>query len=124
MTSLTPHSGRRRPPTRPGQPGARAQTLRRLEREHVALLLAIAELEAGASPAGPADSVTLRAALLPLLRADLARAQYALGRAASGQYGMCDRCGRPIATRQMELNPAKTRCAICAAPARRGALQA
>ncbi len=98
-------------------PAARAQALRRLEREHVALLLAISELKAGAHEA---ESPELRAALLPLLRSDLARAQYALRRAAAGQFGVCDRCGRPIAARQLELNPATTRCAVCSAQTRRG----
>lgn len=116
MTHLTTHTGRRRPPARASQPGARAQALRRLEREHVALLLAISELEAGAHGA---ESPELRAALLPLLRNDLARAQYALRRAAEGQYGVCDRCGRPLAARRLELNPATTRCPVCAAGARR-----
>jgi RNA polymerase-binding transcription factor DksA len=92
-------------------PGTRAQALRRLEREHVALLLAISELE---STAPDAAEPRLRAALTPLLRADLARAQYALRRAAAGQYGMCDRCGRPLAARLLEVNPATTRCPACA----------
>lgn len=91
--------------------------MRRLEREHVALLLAISELEAGAS-ASEASSPALRAALLPLLRLDLVRAQYALRRAAAGQYGVCDHCAKPVAARQMELNPATTRCPSCSAHAR------
>ena len=117
MTHLTTHTGRRRPPARASLPSARAQALRRLEREHVALLLAISELEAGLPGA---ESSELRAALLPLLRNDLARAQYALLRAAAGQYGACDRCGRPLAARRLELNPATTRCPTCSAGARRG----
>lgn len=117
MTHQTSHTGRRRPFVRANQPGARAQALRRLEREHVALLLAISELEAGARGT---ESPELRAALLPLLRNDLARAQYALRRAAAGQYGVCDHCGRPIAARQLELNPATTRCPACSTHTRRG----
>ena len=117
MTLLTTHTGRRRPPVKASLPGARAQALRRLEREHVALLLAISELEAGARGT---ESPELRAALLPLLRTDLVRAQYALRRAAAGQYGMCDHCGRSVAARQLELNPATTRCPVCSAHARRG----
>ncbi|HEX9039338.1 MAG TPA: hypothetical protein VF808_20320 [Ktedonobacterales bacterium] len=102
--------GRRRPPIKPAQPSGRAQALRRLEREHVALLHAISELESGAR--GP-ENPALRAALLPLLRHDLARASYALRRAAEGQYGVCDRCGRRLALRLLELNPATTRCPAC-----------
>lgn len=116
MTYLTTRIGRRRPTVKASLPGARAQALRRLEREHVALLLAISELEAGSH--GP-ESPELRAALTPLLRSDLARAQYALRRAATGLYGVCDRCGRPVAARLLELNPATTRCPACAAQARR-----
>ncbi len=110
MTYLTIQTGRHRPSVRASLPGARAKALRRLEREHVALLLAISELEAGARGA---ESPELRAALLPLLRHDLARTQYALQRAAAGQYGVCDRCGRAIAAGKLELNPATTRCPAC-----------
>lgn len=119
-SSLAPREGlrlgRRRAPSKPIQPGGRAQALRRLEREHVALLLAISELEAGGR--GP-ESPALRAALLPLLRYDLARASYALRRAATGQFGLCDRCGRPIVARLLDVNPATTRCPACAAQVRR-----
>lgn len=111
------HARRRKAPNRPAQPGARTQALRRLEREHVALLLAISELEAGAR--GP-ESPALRAALLPMLRYDLARTTYALTRAAAGQFGQCDRCGRRLVARLLELNPATTRCPACAAHARAG----
>lgn len=86
------------------------RSLARLEREHVALLLALSELD-GAS--ADAHDSALRAALAPLLRTDLRRTQYALGRADSGQYGACDSCGRLIAARRLELNPATTRCATC-----------
>ena len=110
-------AGRRRAPSRPAQSGGRTQALRRLEREHVALLLAISELEAGSGTESPA----LRAALLPMLRYDLARANYALRRAATGQFGLCDRCGRRLAPRLLDLNPATTRCPACAAHARHGA---
>ncbi|HUY76959.1 MAG TPA: hypothetical protein VMV29_09320 [Ktedonobacterales bacterium] len=100
-----------------------AQALRRLEREHVALLLAMCELEAeqaaaktqatqGATPASARDS--LRAALAPMLREDLRRAQYALARAAQGQYGVCERCGRPIALRRLQLQISATCCEGCA----------
>lgn len=81
----------------------------RLEREHVALLLALSELEA--SDMGT-DSA-LRDALSPLLRSDLRRAQYALSRLDAGLYGMCDRCARPIAARLLNLAPATTRCPTC-----------
>jgi RNA polymerase-binding transcription factor DksA len=127
MMSPTAHAARRGPlatARKASVPGARAQALRRLEREHVALLLAIAELETGASKASKSGSLELRVALLSLLRIDLTRAQYALRRVAAGQYGVCDRCGKRVAARQMDLNPATTRCASCAAQTRRGSLSA
>ena len=101
-----------------------AQALRRLEREHVALLLAMCELEAeqaaakrqtapGATAAQAARD-SLRAALAPMLREDLRRAQYALARAAQGQYGVCEHCGRPIALRRLQLTISATACEGCA----------
>jgi len=95
-----------------------AQAMRRLEREHVALLLAMCELEAeqAAQKRQRAQaSDTLRAALAPMLREDLRRAQYALARAAQGQYGVCERCGRPIALRRLQLQISATCCESCAA---------
>lgn len=94
-----------------------ARALNRLEREHVALLLAISELESATSGQGQQDSA-LRAALLPLLRGDLRRTQYALRRADAGQYGACDGCGGVIAMRRLALNPATTRCSTCETVAR------
>lgn len=95
------------------RPAILSRALGRLEREHVALLLALSELESSAR-AQTSDSA-LRAALAPLLRGDLRRAQYALSRADAGLYGVCDRCGRAIAARRVRLNPATTRCAGCEA---------
>ena len=113
-----------------GERGATiALALRRLEREHVALLLAICELE---DPADPTDatepagapsverpSPAMREALLVLLRDDLNRTQRALALAAQGRYGLCEDCGRPIARRELELSPAMTQCAVCQTQARR-----
>lgn len=98
------------------------QALTRLEREHVALLLAICELE---TPPRTQDDLTgapeVRAALRTLLREDLGRTQHALARAASGHYGTCEDCHRPISRRHLEIKPASTRCSICEAQARRAA---
>ncbi len=106
---------RRRPLAVPSRPAILARTLARLEREHVALLLALSELES--SSVGAPDSA-LRVALAPLLRGDLRRTQYALSRADTGLYGVCDHCGHSIAARRLELNPATTRCSACEARAR------
>lgn len=89
-----------------------AQALRRLEREHVALLLAICELE---GPTGLQESPAMRQALLVLLRDDLSRVQGALALAAEGRYGSCERCGRAITRRELELSPATVRCDACEA---------
>ncbi|HEX6123710.1 MAG TPA: hypothetical protein VFY89_11145 [Ktedonobacterales bacterium] len=116
-----PFASRPRMQTR-GLRGA-SLSLKRLEREHVALLLAIAELEAPTRDA--ADAVggpEVHQALLALLREDLRRTQHALTLAAHGQYGFCEECHRPLSRRTLELKPATTRCAICEAHARRAAL--
>ena len=109
-------STRRKPLAVPSRPATLARSLARLEREHVALLLALSELESSA--VGTAPESALRVALAPLLRGDLRRTQYALGRADAGLYGVCDGCGRSIAARRLELNPASTRCSACEAHAR------
>ena len=106
---------RRRPLAAQSRPSTLARSLARLEREHVALLLALSELDS-ASAAAP--DAALRAALAPLLRGDLRRTQYALSRADAGLYGVCDGCGHAIPARRLELNPALTRCAACDARAR------
>jgi RNA polymerase-binding transcription factor DksA len=89
--------------------------LSRLEREHVALLLAICELE---EPPRPEDDTprAMREALLLLLRDDLRQTQHALALAAKGTYGDCEECHRPLAARLLEQHPALTRCAACSGP--------
>ena len=111
-------SANRRADSRPrvGLVGERGATLglalRRLEREHVALLLAIAELEA---PDAQIDDEThaINEALRPLLREDLRRTQHALTLATQGRYGACEICGQPLSRRQLELAPTTTRCPGC-----------
>lgn len=91
-----------------------ARALSRLEREHVALLLALCELESDASPSqGPTDTPAVRNALRALLQDDLRRAQHALQRAAEGLYGLCESCQHPLPARQLAVNPAATHCAGC-----------
>lgn len=89
-----------------------ALALNRLEREHVALLLAICELED--PPQGDDDTPrAMREALLLLLRDDLRHTQHALALAAQGTYGICEECQRPLAVRLLEQHPALSRCAAC-----------
>ena len=107
----------RRAASRPVRRPSAALALSRLEREHVALLLAICELE---SPNGTdGNSLALREALLPLLREDLRQTQHALARAAQGKYGACEDCNRPLSVRLLELQPSATICPVCQARARR-----
>jgi len=107
----------------PGRGAGITQALRRLEREHIALLLAICELE-GQDAADGADAThparrAMNEALLVLLRGDLARTQHALALAADGRYGACEDCARPLSRRELELMPATTRCPACEAQGRR-----
>lgn len=107
----------RRAGHRPMRRSSMALALSRLEREHVALLLAICELESPDTADG--NSLALREALLPLLREDLRQTQRALARAAQGQYGICEDCNRPLAARLLELKPSATTCPVCEARTRR-----
>ncbi len=127
MPSAVPGAGRgsrklveRRPAGRRVRRSSLALALSRLEREHVALLLAICELESPDSADG--NSQALREALLPLLRDDLRQTQHALGRAGQGQYGVCEGCHRALSARQLELKPSATSCPVCEARARRATL--
>ncbi|HEX8727643.1 MAG TPA: hypothetical protein VF739_03415, partial [Ktedonobacterales bacterium] len=67
-------SPRRKPLAAQSRSATLARSLARLEREHVALLLALSELDATSGSAAP--DAALRAALAPLLRGDLRRTQY------------------------------------------------
>lgn len=108
----------RRASQRRGRRASLALALSHLEREHVALLLAICELE-GPAKADDGNSQVLRDALMPLLREDLRQTQHALSLAAQGEYGCCEDCHKPFTSRQLELRPATTRCSICEARSRR-----
>ena len=84
--------------------------INRLEQEHVALLMALCELEESAD----ADQDALvRGALQALLRDDLRRTQHALSRAAQGTYGVCEVCQQPLSRRHLALAPAMSRCWAC-----------
>lgn len=92
-----------------------APVLARLEREHVALLVAICDLESSLADMPDAASRTMDGTLLALLRDDLRRTQYALARAAHGLFGLCDDCRKPISRRRLDVRPTTIRCAACEA---------
>jgi DnaK suppressor protein len=58
-----------------------------------------------------------RAQLVAVLRqanADLEELDAALGRVEDGSYGVCERCGLPIASARLEARPWARRCLACA----------
>jgi RNA polymerase-binding transcription factor DksA len=85
--------------------------INRLEQEHVALLLALCDLE---EPSARSEDAVLRSALDLLLRDELRQTQYALQRASQGTYGTCEVCHQPLSRRHLSLHPAMTRCWACA----------
>ena len=95
-------------------PDSRARALdaaiNRLEQEHVALLMALCELEESAD--GSQDAL-VRGALRALLRDDLRRTQHALRRAAQGTYGICEGCQQPLSRCHLTLATALSRCWAC-----------
>ena len=61
-----------------------------------------------------------RAQLVAVLRqanADLVEIDTAIRRLEDGSYGVCERCGLPIAPARLEARPAARRCIACAAHA-------
>jgi DnaK suppressor protein len=50
-----------------------------------------------------------------LLRAEATEVRAALGRIASGTYGICTNCGAEIPRARLEAQPVATRCIRCAA---------
>jgi DnaK suppressor protein len=54
------------------------------------------------------------AAILRQASADLAEHDAALDRLTSGEYGTCERCGRPIGPARLEARPTARRCIACA----------
>ncbi|MEJ2888604.1 TraR/DksA family transcriptional regulator [Actinomycetospora aeridis] len=53
------------------------------------------------------------AALLAASRRDLAEIDAAVARVDAGTYGVCERCGRPIAPERLEARPAARTCVGC-----------
>ena len=91
--------------------------LARLERDHVALLAAICQLDGERRSQRPDGRATLSAldeALLTVLREDLRQTQRALARAAEGQYGYCETCNAALSVSLLLAQPATTQCKGCA----------
>jgi DnaK suppressor protein len=57
-------------------------------------------------------------ALLADARARLAELDAALARVHEGVYGVCERCGQPIALARLEAQPATRVCIVCASERR------
>lgn len=95
-------------------PSGRSQVvvaaINRLEQEHIALLLALCDLEESSSSS---QDGAMRSALHQLLREDLRRTQHALSLAALGTFGNCEVCQQPLSRRHLSLLPAITRCWAC-----------
>jgi DnaK suppressor protein len=53
-------------------------------------------------------------AILQQATGDLAEVDAALERVADGTYGVCDRCGQPIAAARLEARPTARYCIACA----------
>ena len=60
------------------------------------------------------------AAALDAARSRLADLDAALARTADGNYGICQRCGSPIAEERLDALPAAVLCAPCASATARG----
>ncbi|TDD19150.1 TraR/DksA family transcriptional regulator [Kribbella turkmenica] len=56
-------------------------------------------------------------ALTQQIRTQLAEIDAALGRLAAGTYGLCERCGQPIAAARLEARPTARTCITCASAA-------
>jgi len=57
------------------------------------------------------------AALVIQVRGHLAEVEAAIQRLESGTYGICERCGQPIADARLEARPAARTCIRCASAA-------
>lgn len=118
------------PETRQARPGAPAAADRvqhafvalavaRLERDHVALLAALCDLDME-QRSSAASGPVMRQALAALLHEELRQTQRALERAADGTLGYCERCQSPLAISILLSQPATTHCPSCAAAIERG----
>ena len=58
------------------------------------------------------------AALVQQVKGHVAEVEAAIQRLEAGNYGICERCGRPIASARLEARPAARTCIRCASAAR------
>jgi DnaK suppressor protein len=54
-------------------------------------------------------------AVIKQAKTDLDELDAAIGRITTGSYGLCERCGLPIAPARLEARPTARRCIACAA---------
>jgi DnaK suppressor protein len=94
-----------------------------LERDHVGIIEAATSANSddehdpeGATIAFEREQV---AALLDQTREHLTEVDAALSRLDEGQYGQCERCGKPIGAARLEARPTATTCISCASQAAR-----
>ncbi len=99
------------------------ERLAALERDHAGIVDAADSTNAddehdpeGATMAFEREHV---AALLDQTREHLRQVDVALGRLNDGDYGRCERCGKPIAAGRLEARPTATTCIKCASLATR-----
>jgi len=99
------------------------QRISALEREFADL--AEAAVAAGTDDEHDPEGATLAferqhaAALLDAAREQLAAIDAALQRLETGRYGICERCGQPIAEERLAARPTAVTCIRCAAKAQR-----
>jgi hypothetical protein len=93
-----------------------ALAVARLERDHVALLAALCDLELDP----PGSTPVMQQALAAVLLEELRQTQRALERAALGTLGYCERCQTPLAVSALLSQPAATHCPSCTAAIERG----
>jgi DnaK suppressor protein len=94
-----------------------------LERDHTGIVDAAGSTNAddehdpeGATIAFEREHV---AALLDQTREHLRQVDAALGRLDNGEYGRCEKCGKPIGAGRLEARPIATTCIKCASVATR-----
>ena len=101
--------------------GARAETLHRLDQlEGTFAEIVAASAGSNADDEHDPEGATIAYersqvdALVRQAQAQLAEIDSAAARVAEGRYGVCERCGRPIATERLEARPMARTCVPCA----------